>query len=55
MDTEGSVSQAGYDQIDSVDTTDPAVAVVKFKTNYAAYKNLFFPLLKKAAFTTTNL
>jgi peptide/nickel transport system substrate-binding protein len=55
MDTEGSISTAGYDQIDSIDSTDPATAVVKFKANYAAYKNLFYPLLKKAAFTTTNL
>ena len=55
LDTEGSLSTTGYDQIDSVDTTDPAVAVVKFKANYAAYKNLFYPLIKAAAFTTDNL
>ncbi len=55
IDTEGAVSTAGYDQIESIDTTDPATAVVVFKANYAAYKNLFFPLLKAAAFTTTNL
>ena len=40
----GFAQHAGYDQIDSIDTTDPATAVVKFKANYAAYKNLFYPL-----------
>ena len=55
LNTEGSLSTTGYDQIDSIDTTDPATAVVKFKTNYAAYKNLFYPLIKASAFTTTNL
>ena len=28
---------------------------MKFKANYAAYKNLFYPLIKAAAFTTDNL
>ena len=28
---------------------------MKFKANYAAYKNLFYPLMKASAFTTTNL
>ncbi len=57
IDTEGSVSVAGYDQIESVDTTDPKTAVVTFKANYAAYKNLFLPLLKESAFPAgeTNL
>ena len=55
IDTEGSLSTAGFDQIDSIDTTDPATAIVKFKANYAAYKNLFYPLMKASAFTTTNL
>jgi peptide/nickel transport system substrate-binding protein len=55
MDTTGSVTTAGYDQIESIDTSDPQTAVIVFKANYAAYKNLFFPLLKAAAFDTTNL
>ena len=57
IDTEGSVSVAGYDQIESVDTSDPKTAVVTFKANYAAYKNLFLPLLKESAFPAgeTNL
>ena len=37
----GSLSTAGFDQIDSVDTTDPATGS-KFKANYAAHKNLFY-------------
>ncbi len=58
MNTTGAVSTAGYDQIESIDTTDPQTAVIVFKANYAAYKNLFSgapPLLKADAFTTTNL
>jgi peptide/nickel transport system substrate-binding protein len=55
MDTTGSVTTAGYDQIVSIDTSDPQTAVIEFAQNYAAYKNLFFPLLKAAAFDTTNL
>jgi hypothetical protein len=41
MDTTGSVSTSGWDQIESVDTSDPKTAVVTFKSNYAAYKNLW--------------
>ena len=56
MDTTGSVTTAGYEVIESIDTTDPQTAVIVFQENYAAYKNLFFPLLKAAAFPdTTNL
>ncbi len=57
LDTEGSLTTTGYDQIDSIDTSDPATAVVVFKQNYAAYKNLFYPLLKESAFPAgeTNL
>lgn len=57
LDTTGSLSTTGYDQIDSIDTTDPATAIVKFKANYAAYKNLFYPIYKAAAFPAgeTNL
>ncbi|HTN80869.1 MAG TPA: ABC transporter substrate-binding protein, partial [Acidimicrobiales bacterium] len=43
LDTEGSLTTAGWDQVDSIDTTDPHTAIVKFKTNYAAYKNMFYP------------
>ena len=57
LDTTGSLSTTGYDQIDSIDTTDPQTAIVKFKANYAAYKNLFYPVYKAAAFPAgeTNL
>lgn len=55
LDTEGSLSTTGYDQIESMDTSDPQTVVVVFTSNYAAYKNLFYPILKKDAFTSTNL
>src|SRR4051812_44332884 len=49
LKTPGSLSTVGYDQISSVDqgSSDKQV-VVKFKTVYAPYKNLFSSLLEKA-------
>jgi peptide/nickel transport system substrate-binding protein len=41
LNTPGSLSTVGYDQITSVDTSDPETAVAHFKTKYAPYKNLF--------------
>src|SRR5262245_52692760 len=53
LNTPGSLNTAGYDKIDSVDSSDPQTLVVKFKTPYAAYKNLFGSpsggIIKKAA------
>ncbi|MEO5724905.1 MAG: ABC transporter substrate-binding protein [Ilumatobacteraceae bacterium] len=50
MKTPGSLSTVGYDQIDSIAAgTSDKQAVVKFKTVYAPYKNLFSNLIKKAA------
>ena len=51
LNTPGSLSTTGYDKIDSIDTTDPETAVVKFKEVYAPYKNLFNSIIKAAAVT----
>ena len=54
LKTTGTVSAAGYDQIDSVDTANPRTVVLKFKEPYAAWPDLFGGssgyVLKKAAF-----
>jgi peptide/nickel transport system substrate-binding protein len=54
LNTPASLSTTGYDQITSVDTTDPKTAVVHLKSVYAPYKNLFNFVLKAAAFTDCN-
>ena len=45
LDTEGSLSTIGYDQIVDIDTSDPRVAVVTFSEPYAPWRDLFDPLL----------
>lgn len=54
MNTVGSYDQTGYDLITEVDASDPATAIVKFKSPFADWIDLFggdhFGLLKKAAF-----
>jgi peptide/nickel transport system substrate-binding protein len=56
MNTTGSLGKAGYDQIDSVDTSDPQTAKVTFKDPYADWLDLFGGgstngfVIKKAAF-----
>lgn len=54
MNTKGAYSTAGYDQIESIDTTDPATAVIKFKEVYVDWPDLFGGvyqgIFKKAAF-----
>jgi len=58
MHTKGTASTVGYDQIESVDTTDPATAVLKFKQVYVDWMDLFGGafdgVLEKAAFPTEN-
>src|SRR5207344_1377702 len=49
LKTPGSLSTTGWDKITSIDTTDPATAVVKLKEVYAPYKNLFNQIIKAAA------
>jgi peptide/nickel transport system substrate-binding protein len=57
MKTTGTVSTTGYDQIASIDTSDPKTAVIKFKAPYADWWDLFGGtsangvVLKKAAFS----
>jgi peptide/nickel transport system substrate-binding protein len=56
MKTTGTLSTTGYDQIKSIDTSDPKTAVITFKAPYAAWGDLFGStstngvVLKKAAF-----
>jgi len=54
LKTTGSISTVGYDQIDSIDTSDPKTAVIKFKQPFADWPDLFGGnssyVLKKAAF-----
>ncbi len=45
----GAVGTSGYDQIDSVTCPDPLVAVVKYKTLYAAYLVPFWAVLPRHA------
>src|SRR5258705_108911 len=46
LNTPASISTTGYDKITSVDTSDPATAVINFKVVYAPYKNLFNTIIK---------
>jgi peptide/nickel transport system substrate-binding protein len=56
MKTTGTISTTGYDQIQSIDTSDPKTVVIKFKQPYADWWDLFGGnnangvVLKKAAF-----
>ncbi len=56
MKTTGTIGTTGYDQIASMDTSDPKTVVMKFKAPYADYWDLFGGnnangvVLKKAAF-----
>lgn len=56
MKTTGTITTTGYDQIKSIDTSDPKTAVITFKAPYAAWGDLFGGtninglVLKKAAF-----
>jgi peptide/nickel transport system substrate-binding protein len=56
LNTPGAFTTAGYDQIESIDTSDPKTAVLHFKTVYAAWPQLFGGvqqgLLEAAAFPT---
>ncbi len=45
MNTTGTISTAGYDQITSIDTSDPNTAVIHFKTVYVDWPDLFGGLL----------
>jgi len=50
LKTPGSITTAGYDQISSVDQGDSdKQAVINFVSVYGPYKNLFNPIIKKAA------
>ena len=62
MKTTGTIATTGYDQIKSIDTTDPKTAVITFKDVYSDWPDLFGGnnangvVLKKAAFNgKTNL
>jgi len=56
MKTKGTLNTSGYDQITSIDTTDPHTAVINFKAPYADWWDLFGGtnvngvILKQAAF-----
>jgi peptide/nickel transport system substrate-binding protein len=54
LNTKGTVSTTGYSSIDSIDTSDPATAVIKFKTVFVDWMDLFGGafgvVLEKAAF-----
>jgi peptide/nickel transport system substrate-binding protein len=54
LKTTGTLTTTGYDQIDSIDTSDPKTVVIKFKAPYADWWDLFggnfFWVLKKSAF-----
>jgi peptide/nickel transport system substrate-binding protein len=58
MHTKGAYSTVGYDSIKSIDTTDPAVAVINFSKPYADWTDLFggnqFGVLEAAAFPTAD-
>lgn len=57
MKTTGTIGTTGYDQINSIDTSDPKTAVIKFKQPYSDWQDLFGGnnangvVLKKAAFS----
>jgi len=54
LNTTGTYVSAGYDQITSIDTTDPKTVVIEFKSVYVDWPDLFggvyTALLEKAAF-----
>jgi peptide/nickel transport system substrate-binding protein len=54
MNTTGTYTTAGYDQIDSIDTTDPKTVVIKFKNVFVDWPDLFGGVyqgvIEKAAF-----
>jgi peptide/nickel transport system substrate-binding protein len=56
MKTTGTIGTTGYDQITSIDTSDPKTAVIHFKQPYSDWQDLFGGnnangvVLKKAAF-----
>jgi peptide/nickel transport system substrate-binding protein len=56
MKTTGTITTTGYDQIQSIDTSNPKTVVITFKEPYAAWGDLFGStsingvILKKAAF-----
>ena len=58
LDTKGTLSTTGYDQITSVDTSDPHTAVVHFSKVYVDWADLFGGstgwVLKKSAFPNAN-
>jgi peptide/nickel transport system substrate-binding protein len=41
MNTTGAYNQAGYSEIESIDTTDPATATIAFKSVYVDWPDLF--------------
>jgi peptide/nickel transport system substrate-binding protein len=41
LNTKGAYSTLGYDQIESIDTTDPKVAVIRFKDVFVDWPDLF--------------
>jgi ABC-type transport system substrate-binding protein len=52
LNTPGSLSTVGYDEIDSISAgADDHEVIVKFKTVYAPYRNLFSTLLEAAKVT----
>ena len=58
MNTTGTVSTSGYDQITSIDASDPQTAVIHFKTVYVDWPDLFGGnlgyVIEKAAFPDAN-
>jgi peptide/nickel transport system substrate-binding protein len=46
--------KVGYEQIDSIDTTDAKTVVIKYKKPFAGWRDLFGIVLKKAAFPAVN-
>ncbi|MFN0090641.1 MAG: peptide ABC transporter substrate-binding protein [Acidimicrobiales bacterium] len=59
LDTTDSVSKVGYDQVESVDASDPHTAVVTFTTPLASWRDFLGGaadfVLKASAFASTNI
>jgi peptide/nickel transport system substrate-binding protein len=59
IDTTGSLTTTGYDQISGIDTPDPQTAVVHFKETYNDWPDVMGGfsgvILEKAKFTSTNV
>jgi peptide/nickel transport system substrate-binding protein len=59
LDTTGSLSTAGYDQVTKVDDTDPHTAVVHFKRTYTDWPDVMGGfsgvILEKSKFPSTNV